>query len=103
MTISLKPSKLVQWLFLLANELLHSQLVPLIVLKPHHNGYVAFSVSSKMEIINVFMMELQNQIFKTAGIIQALSISTPAITFIGLHDVMVKINKMVILVFQYTG
>eukprot|EP01084_Bolivina_argentea_P287175 492726_1 len=73
------------------------------ILKPHHDGYVAFSVSSKIEIINVFMMELPNQIIKTAGIIQALSMSTPAIAFIGIHDVMVKINKMVILLFQYTG
>eukprot|EP01083_Nonionella_stella_P118954 355302_1 len=73
------------------------------ILKPHHNGYLPFSFSSKIEIINVFMMELPNQIIKTAGIIQALSMSTPAIAFIGLHDVMVKINKMVILLFQYTS
>eukprot|EP01083_Nonionella_stella_P195752 720778_1 len=73
------------------------------ILKPHHNGYLPFSFSSKMEIINVFMMELPNQIIKTAGIIRALCMSTPAIAFIGIHDVMVKINKMVILLFQYTS
>eukprot|EP01084_Bolivina_argentea_P124566 220733_1 len=29
--------------------------------------------------------------------------STPAIAFIGIHDVMVKINNMVVLLFQYTS